>query len=108
MLLLKDVLAKMRSEEESFSLAWWTANLKEQTGGELRKLPRARLVQASKKGKRTLKAWAQESPATKHRQRKDPDHYANDTINVECLDTGAIKKVHVRLIEHYNHQKVIW
>jgi hypothetical protein len=37
-----------------------------------------------------------------------PDHFGNDTINIQLLPSKMIKKVHLRLILEINNEPVYW
>lgn len=106
MILLKHALRQMRKAQKPFALKWWTADVRQQTGGQLKTIPRAEVVQ--RQPKRThARSLANASPATKH-PRKNPNHFQHDTINIRNTDNGDIKTVHIRLIESFNDQNVIW
>lgn len=107
-----------------FSIVFVTANKQRQTGGELHiygkptpwiKKLRARIPDAVYTdsnvikcvGKRDGKTVIDARPKGSPKQGKNPNHYKNSTRNIMILSSGAIRKVHIRLILYFNEKKVI-
>lgn len=102
MVFLRDVLREMRDGMEPFHLVYYTADLQRGTGGERKEYGRCLLHRTAKK--RTAKMPSR--PTVRHR--KNPQHDQHETINVLVLPDKKIRKVHIRLIKEFNHEKVIW
>ncbi len=115
MITLKEVLAQMRLLDNggkplAFDISVYTLNRNSKTGGRLIHYKNARLLQAEKKEKKTnymtqenLEHYVQ----TENKARKNPHHFKNATRNIE-LETGEIKKIHIRFIDTFNQKKVVY
>lgn len=100
---VKEVLQQMKNSPRPFSISYWTCDLKQQTGGELKRVEKAWLKKAVPA---TFRPMPQARPAVKHR--RNPQHDDNHTVNIKLLPGGEIRTVHVPLIELFNGKKVIW
>jgi hypothetical protein len=88
---------------KKFQMRFVTANRNLGTGGEIIEIEDGRKCVGKRNGSvvhDTRKAYA-EVPALS----KDPHHWINSTRNI-LLPNGQIRKVHIRLIIEFNHQKV--
>ena len=89
-----------------FQLKFVTANRLEKTGGEIIELKDAcKCSVKTRKGEEVF-------PEKRHfpameKASKDPRHWSNSTRNI-LLPNGQIRKVHIRLIIEFNHQKVCY
>lgn len=93
----------------TFSLSWYTANLRERTGGKLKSVKKATLLGAVERGKQAAaNPFLPDNQPRPAAAPKPPSHRKNDTINIEDADSKLKYKVHVRLIEKFNNQRVVW
>ncbi|WP_338765968.1 hypothetical protein WAF17_02760 [Bernardetia sp. ABR2-2B] len=106
---LREALKQMNARDEDnnlipFSLRLYTADRKNKTGGQLLYFENcvisklARLTELQKKYRRL---------ALKDKTIK-ANHWENSTRNILLLNSGEIRTVHIRLITHFNSQKIIW
>lgn len=91
-----------------FSIQFKTADKKKQTGGKTIAMLRA--IKANEKpwDKTKRNFQSSEQKAESRVLLKDPRHYKNSTRNIKAEGTQNVRKVHVRLITHFNGKKVIW
>ncbi|PRY90576.1 hypothetical protein CLW00_101239 [Mongoliibacter ruber] len=90
-----------KGEAIPFSIGFFTANRRKDTGGKFIEIDGAILSKHNK-------------ALPLHMRRVDgfggskkPSHYANSTRNVQSPD-GSITKVHIRLIKKFNGHNIIW
>ena len=84
-----------------FTIGFRTFDKRKNEGGEYVEIP-----QACKYG--TGPGTTREGNTTSPRELvKDPQHYANSTRNLKCLEDGRIIKVHLRLIFFFNSKVVM-
>lgn len=108
-LFLREVLQMMRQtdvngEAVPFSLEWRTYNKQNKMGGKLMTIDRAVLCFKLEKDKvMNWEAVLKVKPIEK--ERKNPNHHKNYTINIDPL-IGKPIKVNVLLITKFNGQKV--
>jgi hypothetical protein len=81
-----------------FKIEFFTADRKKKTGGELISLENVVLSKFYTKKKSS-------HPSVKG---KSQNHWDNSTRNIKILSSGAIRKVHIRLIETINNKPVYW
>lgn len=108
---LADVLRILDATADPCTLVFSTANRQKGTGGELITLENCVKTGTNREAKAS--AAAAPRPAvgelvTTSWLRHQPAHQANQTINLTLLDSGHVRKVHVRLITQFNGQKVRW
>lgn len=89
---------------ESFSMTVVTADMRKGTGGELRHYPIAQRCRLQEMPANILKRNGIPSTATDSR---NPNHWANKTRNIFIPATGAIRKVHIKLIVAFNNKRVL-
>jgi len=90
-----------------FQMKFIKADRTRGTGGEILELLQGRkVVSKDKQGNPVfdLRPKVQPSAST---LKKDPRHWVNATRNI-ILENGEIRKVHIRLIIEFNHQKVCY
>ena len=87
-----------------FSLKVYSLNRNSKKGGVLKVYENAKLLN-SKKFERNLENLTKQATA-EVKDTKNPNHFKNRTRNIE-LANGDIKKIHVRLIDSINGQKVL-
>lgn len=85
-----------------FSFAFVTCDQNRKTGGEWIEIKEAVKHNYLSRQERAKLAQAQPKPSLS----KNPNHYANSTLNVR-LENGQIRKVHVRLIRKFNCKTVL-
>lgn len=85
-----------------FSIAFYTANREERTGGELISLDNC-LLSRNQNGKKQSKTY---QPIVRDVKR-DPNNHKNQTINIIHKPSGNFFKVHFHLIDKFNKQKVL-
>jgi len=88
-----------------FQIRFVTADRNRGTGGEVIELSGVRKCIGKRNGKvvfDTRKKGENKNPGT-----GDPRHWVNSTRNL-LLPNGQIRKVHIRLIVEFNHQKVCY
>lgn len=115
-----------KGEPKPFSLVFCTADKKRKTGGDIhmisRRTPAMDMLRQSTK--RILYTESQvvrvvgktEDNVPKLAVLKtgepshyrNPHHYENSTINIMILTSKATRKIHPRLITHFNDKKVLW
>jgi hypothetical protein len=101
---LRQVLELMKQKDAagnpvSFDLEVRTFNKYNKSGGVLKSYKNAKVLVGQKlKGKPFIEA---EHFYRKHRSRKNPNHWQNETRNIE-LESGQIKKIKIRYIIRFN------
>lgn len=94
-----------------FSAQWYTADRKKGTGGKMVAIMKA--VKANETawpppgGSGTENKDVQVTVAS-NEGGKDPRHWDNRTRNIKAVGTQNIRKLHIRLLTHFNNHKVIW
>ena len=88
-----------------FNIDVWTLNRFSKSGGDLRRYKDVKLLARTKQtvNEESLKISASILPKPK----KKANHFLNRTRNIE-LPNGAIKKIHIRLIDNINGKKVVF
>lgn len=89
-----------------FQLKFVTANRQTGEGGEIIELKDATKCSVRTRDGREIFPQRSFSPAAT-RTEKNPNHWANATRNVR-LPNGQKRKLHIRLIIEFNHQKVVY
>ncbi|MDL5050655.1 hypothetical protein QQ054_32145 [Oscillatoria amoena NRMC-F 0135] len=84
-----------------FSISFWTANERNQTGGDEITFNRA-VLHIKIRGKSVNVAKAIK------RRTRNPNHKANGTINIRQLGSDGITTIHPWLIKELNGKKVEW
>ncbi len=104
---LKDMISAM-DKGYTFSIGFVTCNEQKKTGGEW-----VFLTNMVKHGntiteqKKALKQAIAQPNQPQSKMLKNPNHYQNSTRNIRSLDTGAIVKIHIRLVRMFNGKKVL-
>lgn len=103
---LNEVLAQMemldhQGEPQPFEIEYWSCNLTNNTGGELKHIKRAVLSRHDKSFKRIAKG----NPG-----KKRINEYKNMRRNLIDLDANdrQFRSVHIRLIDSFNGEEVVW
>jgi hypothetical protein len=105
-ILLKDALKLMdrfdhKGKAIPFSVSFYTADRRRDSGGEMKSIKGAILSKNNKdlpQHVRNVDGFGQS---------KAPKHFANATRNIQAPD-GNITKVHIRLLKSFNGNKIIW
>ncbi len=97
---LKEVLNYLDSGM-IFSMGWRTYNHSKKEGGEWRELFQAVKYGATPPGGRTSTEQAPRELV------RNPQHFLNSTRNIKDMETGEIKKIHIRLIMQFNQKTVM-
>lgn len=104
---LQDALAEMDKLDETgnpvkIQLKFVTHDIKRGTGGEIIEIIDGRKCVGKRNGKVIYDTREKSEDPKKS---KNPHHWMNSTRNV-ILPNGQIRKLHIRLIIEFNHQKV--
>lgn len=87
-----------------FQISFITSDDQKGTGGELISVARARkhgwLSPAERKQQQRMQP-------SSNLLKKDPQHFANSTRNIQLLNNSDIRKIHIRLIRKFNHKTVL-
>ncbi len=90
-----------------FQIRFVTADRSLGTGGEIIEIINGRkCVGLNKQGSPVFDLRTMNS-SSDSRIKKDPHHWINATRNI-LLENGKIRKIHIRLIIEFNHQKVCY
>ena len=105
---LCEVLAQMYQIDDTghpmkFQMRFVTANRNLGTGGEIIEIDNGHKVVGKRGGEVIVDKRKVYSDVPK--LSRDPHHWINSTRNI-ILPNGQIRKVHIRLIIEFNHQKV--
>ena len=104
---LIDVLKTMRTTDHTgqpvpFSIKYVMADRRRNNAGRFSSLTNC-----------IVKNLPKQSTRAKHQERlneitknKNPNHLTHGTINIYHNPTGRTKKVHIRLITHFNEQRI--
>jgi hypothetical protein len=100
---LSDALDLMDAGEV-FSIKFCTADRTRGTGGELRLIERA--IKSGARGKEVKKERALAAAGKPHV--KKAANARSSYRNIYQLGTHDVRKIHIRLITHFNGKRVIW
>lgn len=108
---LWDVLEQMdrfdnQGKSVKFQVKFVTANRDHGTGGEIIEIKDGRKCSGKTKSGEPIFQKAKTVPV-KDSVSRNPNHWVNSTRNI-LLPNGQIRKVHIRLIIEFNHQKVCY
>ncbi len=105
---LKEALAIIEGGDWFGPLRYVSANVKMGTGGKVKEIPRCRIARnrSTANNLHTVTTEVTASPTMNDRKRREANHSANMTRNVE-LPNKMIITLHPILITHINKQAVL-
>ena len=108
MIKLNQVL-KIMQAGEIFSMSFVTLDVKRKTGGKIRQIDEARIIQKQPKLRSDFKP-SEDTGKYEPRLKKNPNHWTNCTrsfkIIVDGIESSSIRKVHIFLITKFNGKTV--
>ncbi len=106
---LKEVLRRMDSSAEEFSIAYVKYNKRQKTGGDIARFERCICTGTRAKGTRQEKSRQTlvKPQVEAKKQARNPNHFVNATRNLQVLPSFVIRKLHIWLIIEFNGIKVI-
>lgn len=94
-----------KNKPNRFDIVFCTFSDTRNTGGERIKMNNAYRIMGKKYDGTKINA----KPIPKATlERRNPNHYKNQTRNITVEGSNQIRKLHIRLIEFFNGKKVIW
>lgn len=98
---IREVMEHVRSGKP-FSISWVTADRRRRTGGKIKHLINAVITEPKASRSKSTETIKSEGKIWE----SNPNHYANDTINVRKMGTENITKIHPMLITVFNGRPV--